>query len=423
MFVKLNLSRYATLLTFIAGLAAAAAVTADPVDHHFSGFATLGLVVNDNPDLRFRRDVSQADGSYDNDVAWKTDSLVGVQWQSRWSDQFDTTIQLVAKERFNNNFDKAIEWAFLRYRPMDGLDFRVGRLGSDLFMLSEYRQVGYAFPWVRPPQEFYGFLSFYHFDGMDINKRFDLQHGTLNVKLFYGNSDEDYPTADADTPGVNMDFDVAGISFKLEWDDWKFRYSYSHVDINNNIVTPLTDALAGVAPLWPEANIFAHDLSTRDKYIIYNEFGVGYDNNDWWAQAEATDLRSDSSLMPNSRHFYLSIGQRFGPVSVYGIGGYVRPKHDVPAIIPPAGYPSPIAEQLAILAYVTSASLEGVRLEQKSYGVGARWDFASKMAVKLQVEKFDIESDGSGLWVRNQPIGTDIDQTSTVISLAMDVLF
>lgn len=423
MFVKLDLSRYAALLAFIAGFVAATAVIADPIEHQFSGFATVGLVVNDNPDLRFRRDISQADGSYDNDVAWKTDSLIGVQWQSRWSNQFDTSVQLVAKERYNNNLDKAIEWAFLRYRPMDGLDFRVGRLGSDLFMLSEYRQVGYAFPWVRPPQEFYGFLSFYHFDGMDINKRFDLQRGTLNIKLFYGNSDEDYPTADADMPGVNMDFDVAGISFKLEWDEWKFRYSYSHVDINNNVVSPLTDALTGVAPLWPEANLLAHDLNTRDKYINYNEFGIGYDNNDWWVQAEATDLRSDSSLMPNSRHFYLSIGQRFGSVSVYGIGGYVSPKHDVPAIVPPAGYPSPIAEQLAMLAYITSASLEGVRLEQKSYGLGARWDFASKMALKLQVEKFDIDADGSALWVRNQPIGAGIDQTSTVISLAMDVLF
>lgn len=423
MFVKIKVSRYTTLLSFVAGLVITATATADPIDHRFSGFATLGIVVNDNPDLRFRRDVTQADGSYDDEIAWKTDSLIGVQWQSHWSDHFDTTVQLVAKERYNNNLNKAIEWAFVGYRPVDGLDVRVGRLGSDLFMLSEYRQVGYAFPWVRPPQEFYGFLSFYHFDGMDINKRFDLQHGTLNIKLFYGNSDEDYPTADADTPGVNMDFDVAGISFKLEWDDWKFRYSYSHVDINNNVVEGLSAALTSATPLWPDANRLARDLSTQNKYIAYNEFGIGYDNNEWWAQAEATDLRSDSSLMPNSRHFYLSIGQRFGAVSVYGIGGYVGPKNDVPAIIPPAGYPSPVAEQLALLAYVTSASLEGVRLEQKSYGLGTRWDFASKMALKLQVEKFDVDVDGSGLWVRNQPVGADIDRTPTVVSLAMDVLF
>ncbi len=423
MFVKKNFSFYATAMAFTAGILIAAAARADGIEHRFSGFATLGVVINDNPDLRFRRDTRQTDGSYDGEVAWKTDSLIGIQWQSQWTDQFDTTIQLVAKERYKNNLDEAIEWAFLRYRPVESLDIRVGRLGSDIFMLSEFRQVGYAFQRVRPASEFYGYLSFFDFDGIDLNKRFDLRCGTLNIKLFYGNSDEEYGTADADMPSFNMDFDLAGISFKLEWDEWKFRYSYSRANINSNTLGPLSDALAEVAPLWPDARLLARDLSTLDKHTSYNAFGIGYDNNDWWVQGEATDLNSESSMLPNSRHFYLTLGRRFGSVAVFGIGGYVRPTEDIPAITPPGGYTSPVAEQLAMLASLTSASLEGVRLEQRSYGLGARWDFATRMTLKLQVERFDVEPDGTALWVRNQPTGADIDQTSTVISLAMDVMF
>lgn len=393
------------------------------IDHHISGFATLGLVSSDNPDLIFRRDITQDDGSHDGQIEWKTDSLLGLQWQTRWSHQIDTTIQIVAKDRYENNLESAIEWAFVRYRPVDGLDFRVGRLGSDIFMLSEYRQVGYAFPWVRPPQDYYGLLSLYHVDGIDINKRFDLSEGTLNIKLFYGNSDKEYPTSAQSDNGVRLDFDPIGITFNLEWGHWKWRYTYADVTMNNNLVEPLTDALIMSAPLWPEAAEIANRMDTNNRSIVYNEFGVAYDNNLWWVQAEATQLESDSLIAPNSQHYYFSVGRRFGAFSVFGLTGRAHPEQDVAFISAPAGYPSPIAEQLAALAYVTEASLNGVRLDQKSYGLGVRWDFKSKMALKLQAEKFYVDQYGTNLWFRTSATPLTEDQTSTVISVAMDVLF
>lgn len=394
------------------------------VEHHFSGFATLGLVSSDNPDLAFRRDIAQNDGSYDGAMEWQTDSLLGAQWQSRWSHTFDTSVQLVAKERFDNSPENAIEWAFVRYRPIDGLDIRVGRMGTDIFMLSDYRQVGYAFPWVRPPHDYYTLLSLYHFNGIDLNKRFDLAESTLNIKVFYGNSEQQYPLGFESDQSARLEFNPAGISLSLEHNHWKWRYSYVDVNINNSSTDALVDTLHAVTPLWPEAAEFADMAVAKGRNFRYHELGVGYDNNVWWVQAEATQLRSQTGIVPQNNQAYLSVGRRIEQFSIYALTGYAKPERDVLVVTAPANYPAPIAEQLTQLASAAELTLNGVRIQQKSYGVGVRWDFAAKTALKLQVEEFHIDKEGTNLWLRIDPTEEITgSQTSTVISLAMDMLF
>ncbi|WP_238582373.1 hypothetical protein [Cellvibrio sp. OA-2007] len=417
------ITRYCQSIPLLALLTIAAVAQAD-VEHRFSGFATLGLVTSDNPKLAFRRDISQGDGSYDDSLEWRTDSLIGGQWDSSWSSNFDTTVQLVAKDRHENNLNNSVEWAFVRYRPVDGFDLRLGRLGTDIFMLSDYRQVGYAFPWVRPPHDYYTLLSLYHFDGIDLNKRLNLRQGTLNLKVFYGNSDQKFPTGLRSSDTTRLDFDVSGASVVWEQNDWKLRYSYANVAINNNVAQPLIDALDAAVPLWPEAADWAGMTATKGRNFSYHEVGFGYDNNHWWAQAEATQLRSATAIVPQSDHAYLSIGRRFEQFSLYALGGVARPTREATIVTAPAGYPSPIAEQLTQLAAATARNLNGVRIHQKSLGLGVRWDFAAKMALKVQLEEFRIDRQGTNLWLRTQS-GQAIteNQKSQVTSVSLDVLF
>lgn len=396
---------------------------ADGIAYQFSGFASLGLVSNDNSNLRFRRDVSQQVGSTDGDIEWRTDSLLGLQAHARWSDQFDTTAQVVIKDRLDNTLMNSLEWGFLGYHPIDGLDVRVGRMGSDIFMLSEYSQVDYAFQWVRPPHEFYGLLALHHFDGIDLNKRVDLGASTLNIKTFYGNSDDEYPTGANGKQKFKVDFNVGGVSTVLDWENWKFRYTFAKVDIKNNGAAALGDALNSVSPYWPDAAVLARDFYTQGKNFKYNEFGVSYDNNVWWGQAEATKLDSNAVVIPSTKHFYISIGRRFGEFSVYGIRGYVHALSDTYTISSPPNYPSPLAEQLAGLAYATEYSLNGGRANESSFGVGVRWDFTTKMALKFQAEKFKIEKNGANIWLKTKEGYLPEDQTANVLSLTMDVLF
>lgn len=393
------------------------------IANRFSGFASIGLVTNDNPDLIFRRDVIQTNGSYDGDINWRNDSLLGLQWQTQWSYQIETTAQLVIKDRLENDFNNAVEWAFLRYRPLDGLDIRLGRMGTDVFMLSDYRQVGYALPWVRPPVDTYGLLSFYHFDGIDLNRRFDISDGTLNIKAFYGRSDQKYPLDRNNSMDYRLIFNGGGISINWEKNEWKLRYSYANVKVNNNNPNPLIDALVAVSPYWPEASGYAESFITESKRLRYNQVGMAYDNNTWSLQAEVTQLNSDVGIISGTRHFYLSAGRRIDEFTVYAIKGFVHGLKDSVKIDAPEGYPASLGQQLAVLANAAEQAFADSRSSQHSITLGVRWDFTSKMALKLQAENYKVDRDGAALWLKVDPTRPPKNQTANVLSISMDMLF
>lgn len=311
------------------------------VEHRFSGFATLGIALNDSSNLVFRNDVTQDDGAYKNNGSWKNDSRLGLQWQGRWSPRWETTVQLVAKDRFDNTLANSFEWAFVRYRPVDGLDLRLGRLGADAFMLSDFRQVGYTLPWVRPPQDLYGITSLYHFDGFDITKRVALGNAMLNLKSFYGNSNEKYPTGFDNGQFTRFDFDLFGASANLDWSEWKLRYTYVQVEVNSDLTKPLRDVWSQFTPLWPQADDQVTALESRGKHFRYHQFGLIYDNNDWWFQGEYVRINSDLALVANGEHAYASLGKRFGSLSIFGSTGYASPNDALLDIAVPPACPNP----------------------------------------------------------------------------------
>lgn len=414
-------SRFTLLLALL--LMLATPFSRADIDHRFSGFATLGVAINDSPDLVFRNDVTQDDGAYEHSGSWKNDSRLGVQWQGRWSPEWETTVQLVAKDRFDNSAANAIEWAFVRYRPVDGLDLRLGRLGADAFMLSDFRQVGYTLPWVRPPQDLYGITSLYHFDGFDVTKRIALGDALLNLKTFYGNSNERYPTGFNNGQFTTFDFDLFGLSSNLEWNEWKLRYSYVRVEVNSDLTKPLRNVWEQIATQWSPANELVTGLETEGKQFRYHQIGLNYDNNNWWFQSEYVRIISDLMLVANGENAYASLGKRFGPVNVFGLIGYANPRDPGLHIPVPAGLPEPFASQLNYLAQLTETRLNSVRIKQHSYGVGARWDFTTKMALKLQVDKFHVDKNGNSLWFSTDGAPLTEDKNPTVISLAWDMLF
>ena len=120
-----------------------------------SGFATIGLVQAGDEDYGFTRDLTRS-GVFDQDNSVKQDSLLGIQLDSSFTQDWSATAQMVFRDRFDDSFEEHLEWAFVRYRANDEWSFRVGRTVVDLFALSDYRNVGFAYLWARPPVEFYG---------------------------------------------------------------------------------------------------------------------------------------------------------------------------------------------------------------------------------------------------------------------------
>lgn len=48
-----------------------------------------------------------------------------------------------------------LDWAYASYRPSDALAVNLGRIKYPSNLISEYFDIGFTYPWVRPPEEFY----------------------------------------------------------------------------------------------------------------------------------------------------------------------------------------------------------------------------------------------------------------------------
>jgi hypothetical protein len=57
-----------------------------------------------------------------------------------------------------------------------------------VFLTADYRKVGYAYPWVRPPVEGYDALPVTSSDGVDATLRWDLGPVRNASQVFYGHS-------------------------------------------------------------------------------------------------------------------------------------------------------------------------------------------------------------------------------------------
>jgi hypothetical protein len=398
------------LLAFPAAVMAASFLE----DATFSGFGTVGLLRGGDDVLGYRRDIS-GDGVFDSDWSMKPDSLLGLQVDLPLTGKLDAAVQLVAKDRPVNTLDESLEWAYLRYRPTPELMLRGGRLGFDLFMLSEYRNLGFSYLWVRPPVEFYGLVPYNHYDGADIAYATALGDGVLRGRLFAGTTQGtiQFLTSDVD---VDMD-SFFGATLGWEYDRWQARFSFATMKQNpsNPGARQLATALRQVAGLWPEAAGIADDLEAKGSRLYYYSAGFAYDPSPWTVQSEISYIDSGyNNAFSSVWSAYLSLGRRIGPVTVYGLGAMIE-NPDGRVQVPS----TPLF--LAELQQQAQAAYDFSFVKQHSLSLGMRWDIRYNLALKMQWDHTWVDDYGGLLWQQKQPL-TDGESLDT-FSINLNFVF
>lgn len=151
-----------------------------------TGFGTLGWVHTDSemPWL-FGRDLTQKGAAGHSSFA--VDSRLALQLQGALGDHVEGVAQFVLKNRPPGAAsDEALEWAFLGWRPRPNLSLRLGRTSPDLFLLADVRNVGFAYPWIRPSVEYYGWMPFSSMDGADLTVQGHTDIADWKAKLAVG---------------------------------------------------------------------------------------------------------------------------------------------------------------------------------------------------------------------------------------------
>jgi len=369
----------------------------------FSGFGSLGLSHVDAPaGWGFRRELTQG-GS---DDSWRADvdTRLGVQLNYSLGSQFELVAQAIAKKRGAYARDSdALEWAYASYRPHADWTLRAGRVNLDAFLMADYRNVGFGFMTARPPVELYGMLPT-TLDGADVARSWLVGDAQWRAKLMVGRAG----IGDYDTSKPGSTRDVLGLMLSREEGGLLLRASVArtriHIDLGDQ--SAAMDALAQLSALpipavADGARVLRERMGVQPTKAVFYELGLRHELADWQWSAEVVRIAGDPIIKQTSA--YVTAGRRFGDWTPYV--GYGHSRDAMPVVAPPQWQAAlaPIvgpagAAQTQFLGEAVTQAVNGSRVRQSSWSLGARWDFHPQAALKLQWDETRIEAFGSGLW-------------------------
>ena len=414
-----SLALAASVLLVLATAGKASPVAAE--DLRLSGFGTLGYSRDNRADLAATRDISQKpQGGYAAGPSWVMDSRLGAQLEYRLLTDVDLVGQVVLRDHFQASVDASIELAYLAVRPQSQTDIRLGRINYDAFLMSDHRNVGYAYTWVRPPLEFYGWIPIFSIDGADAAYNIDTGDAHWRIKAQAGRSKLSIPIGDGyDFRANNM----LGLSLTRQTSLWRLKAAYSRFSIGSEVPAfapahaGLDQVIAAAIPqVSAEAAMLRQKFSFKDARISYATLGAVYDDGAWISQAELGKSTATADVVPSASMAYASVGRRFGAWTPYLALSASRPDR---------GSYSAAANWGAFNAALRDPvifNLNTTRIDQETLTLGSRWDFHRQAALKLQWDGVTIKPSGYGLWWRNLAINGQQSRVSQ-LSATLDFVF
>lgn len=371
------------------------------------GFGTLGLAHNVSDQAGFVRDVTQPRGPK-GDTRWDLDSRLGLQLELALGNDVSATVQGLSRYTHAGNFDPELAWGFVKFSPGDSFEVRAGRLGWDIYMLADSRDVGYSYIWARPPVEYYGPLQFSKINGADLVLRRPLGSGLLWGKLFAGQATGEL-SLDARNSVDVAGTDLVGGHLNYETGPWLARLGYTRLDLETEFrgpIAPLLDLLAQSPALYDA-------ISPDDTYHLYS-LGLVFDQGPLQAQLMVGYQKSEPRGVPDANQGYLSVAYRMGQWTPFATLSFTNALSSVRTPELPPGLPLPAGIGNSFSANTTP--------DQTTLSAGTRYELWDNIALKVQYDHINVRRDGRGFMVWRD-IDPDWDGRAGLFTVTLDFVF
>jgi hypothetical protein len=415
--MKKRIIASALALSFVAPCAFAQ----DGSSVRISGFGTGALTWTNTDKAEFARP-NQASGAT-KDVTTGVDSNLGLQADYPINSWLSVTGQGLVRKDAQDDFGAELSWAFAKAKVSDDVSIRVGRMGLPAFMISDYRNVGYANTMLRPPAEVYSQMVFNTVDGADVTWQHSDGATTYTAQFAVGKTEADI------IGGLRMDARrVTALNLVAEHGPLTVRFGRVDGRLtlrNATSLATLVNSLNAVAAGYhiPQAAQVATDIDVRNKKASFTSLGAALDWNDIVVQSEYAKRKTDS-YVNDTTSWYVMGGYRIGKFLPYYSHAKLTIDGNVDNHMPascPAGYPAACTPTVAALnGIVSSLRYTGVSQgEQQTDTIGMRWDFYRSLALKAQFDRVR-PTRASGLLINAQP---GFRGPVTVGAVALDFVF
>lgn len=357
---------------------------ADGTTMTVSGFGTAAVTVTDTNDAQYARPL-QLKGATKSPRS-SVDSNLGIQATAKFNDRVSVTAQGLARENGRGFFGTELAWAFVKVKISDSLSIRLGRVGAPVYMISDFRNVGYANTMIRPPAEVYRQVNFDSFDGGDVLYQHSFGDTTVTAQAAIGN------VKSAVSEKARVTFRPAtALNLAIEHGPFTVRlgHAFGKFTLKNSV---------SYDGLLTSLNRFgfkavADQIDITDVDSEFNSVGFTMDHNNFLMQTEYAKRTSESRVAADTSSYYAMFGYRSGKFTPYYSVASV--KQDVPRTF---GMPT-----TGRFASLTAGTLLGTNAPlTTTHAIGVRWDFKKSAALKAQLDHVKPE-DGAGGFVNPKP--------------------
>lgn len=426
-----------------------------------SGFGTLGAVHTSTNDVYFNYPGQGGGAGTTPDMS--PDSKLAVQGTYKFTPTISATTQVMTRYDANSQYIPSVDWAFVKWQALPALSVRGGRMGAPFFMVSDFRNVGYANTTVRPNLDVYGQVPTDQFEGADATYQYALGSTTFNATFYAGDSSADYTSAFRSNgrelgPSNFRLKKLKGLNLTAEMDNGltlRAGYSKSKIsvtsDSTNTLLTlgsglsAVTASTPTIGPAYLAFNSVGAQITssttaalvTNDKDISFIGFGASYDQDNWIISGEYTKRRSNS-FIADTTGWYTNVGYRVGKFTPY-LGFSKLSVNSANTTLTPivapvlAGPGAAFNTTLATYAGQGNVGIQSVlnvqKLAQRTITLGSRWDVMPNVALKAQWDQIHKPADSWGLFFTKDPSAAREQsflqnrRTVNVLSVSMDFVF
>lgn len=311
-----------------------------------SGFGTAGVTKSDSA-------FNTSDREFTEEFNYSSDTKAAVQLDYKMDDNWSATVQVMG--RAFNEWDTKTEWAFIKYRYNDQLAIRAGRLRLPFYYYSESLDVGFVYPWARPPMPFY-VTSISNYEGVDANYRFATGDITHEANILVGATQGTLPN------GLSISLeDMWGGTYQVSYKQFSVRLFGINGDADTNFISFYN------AP--PPTNTLAN-LGAQTDRIGYYSIAFAYTGENLFALVEGNRSDTEMVFVRTLESAHATLGYKWGRWTPYASYSYELSLDDGDTKIPGLG---PVL-------------LKPVQLDNSSFGVVL--EASTQVNIKFQYDHF-----------------------------------
>ncbi|OUS28206.1 hypothetical protein A9Q99_11745 [Gammaproteobacteria bacterium 45_16_T64] len=261
----------------------------------WNGFISAGVAKVDASE-----EVQWGNSGPDNELDWNSDTIIAIQARFIITDSLQVVSQMMSRGGFESEFDA--DWFYLQYQVNENVDVMLGRVRPQFFMLSDYVEVGFAYPWIRPPAEVYDPIPTDWAQGVSLNMNWEGAGNTYHNAALQLLQSEDQGTVS------RFDVSVIGVMYEFNYGPFTLALRGGSMRADTYLENETFRSVNRVLESFDEDIAI---IPNEDTEITYRNVGIRYETEKWLILSEWATF-DIQGLFVDTESYYLTLGRRFG---------------------------------------------------------------------------------------------------------------